>query len=535
MTSRADSEPVKAPLDAVTKAVLAASIALLLTRFSLAESLGFGDAEALYATYSLHRQASYLDHPGLIGWIGSLMADTNGVISPAVAHRFTSVTALAVAWTGGLVARAAGASWRAAMCTILALTLVPEMGVGLFAYAPDLLLALCWMIALALALVALRSDPSSVRAMAATVGAGVVTGVAILAKLSGALLGAALLAALLTREARSRWKTPAPYAALGACALCVWPLVSREWKLGFPMLHHRLIHTQVGFGLSLRNGAALLGGQLLYVTPLVLIAAIVIAIDLGRNWRHDGTSKLLLLATVVPLGALGALTLVSRVAEPHWIAPAYLGVAIHLARVCDRERPLLPRWLSIGSLATSALAIVLVYVAVRYPVMPRLLGRRYQPRYDLVNDLYVWRDASKAVQEALDDATVNGLSTGLAVVGPHWVICAQVQAALGNRARVGCETEQGDDFDSFYPRPEWRRAKTILYVTDDRFDVDPQRRLPEFAVQSVTRTGIRRGGVLVRMVRVMRLGRLGIADRGDRLPAPKSSGWDGGRIGAKRS
>jgi len=84
-----------------------------------------------------------------------------------------------------------------------------------------------------------------------------------------------------------------------------------------------------------------------------------------------------------------------------------------------------------------------------------------------------------------------------------------VQALLGSSVRVGCETDVGDDFDKFLPRSQWMRAKSIIYVTDDRFSGEPQAHLTDYSVQAVARLGIRRGGVVVRTIRIMRLGRMG--------------------------
>ena len=147
-----------------------------------------------------------------------------------------------------------------------------------------------------------------------------------------------------------------------------------------------------------------------------------------------------------------------------------------------------------------------VFSALREQV--RFIRRLRQARYDLVNDLYVWGDGSRLVRENIDEAADNGISN-VAVVGPHWVVCAQVQAALGNAVRVGCETDIGDDFDGWYPRSAWRNAPVILYVSDDRFAVDLGARFPDRTVQSVSRTAIRRAGVLIRTIRVTRLGRMG--------------------------
>ncbi len=49
------------------------SLALLGLRLHASYGLGYGDAEALYASYAMHPQPAYLDHPGLIGYLLRLL------------------------------------------------------------------------------------------------------------------------------------------------------------------------------------------------------------------------------------------------------------------------------------------------------------------------------------------------------------------------------------------------------------------------------------------------------------------------------
>ena len=57
---------------------LAASLGTLMLRIQIAQSTGFGDAEALYASYALFPQPAYLDHPGLIGALGGVGLRSTG-------------------------------------------------------------------------------------------------------------------------------------------------------------------------------------------------------------------------------------------------------------------------------------------------------------------------------------------------------------------------------------------------------------------------------------------------------------------------
>jgi hypothetical protein len=107
--------------------------------------------------------------------------------------------------------------------------------------------------------------------------------------------------------------------------------------------------------------------------------------------------------------------------------------------------------------------------------------------------------------EALSVWTPSARRGEVAVVGPHWVICAQLEAGLRGEIPVGCDTPIGDDFDRWWPRSLWRSADAIVWVTDTRFGPPPQ-----LAFYSTTRTShvrILRGGRVVRTFTVTLLTR----------------------------
>ena len=52
-----------------------ATVLLSAVRVTAADRLGFGDSEALYASYAFYPQAVYLDHPGLIGLFARAIGD----------------------------------------------------------------------------------------------------------------------------------------------------------------------------------------------------------------------------------------------------------------------------------------------------------------------------------------------------------------------------------------------------------------------------------------------------------------------------
>lgn len=472
---------------------LAASLLLLLLRLQVAHGTGFGDAEALYASYALHPQPAYLDHPGLIGSLARLIGRGDPP-RPELAHLVTSVLATAVPWVAALASRLAGATPRRALLLVIGLAFTPELAIGLYGMTPDLPLALFWFLALGSACRALCLPSGAFRALAYALGAGVAVGFASLAKLPGLGLGAGLCIGLAASRERSRWATLAPWAALITAGILVSPVVHWELTHGFPMLKHRLISTQGDAGFSPRNALAFLGGQLAYVSPPLVVCAVVVARDLARRWREDAVSSLLFWSFVVTALPLGLLCLWSRGAEPHWFAPAYLPLALHFGRA-----ELVSRRLARASVITGASVVALAWLWIKTPLAPKLLGHRYRPRYDLTNDLFAWQPGARLLERVLDDARERGVSTPV-IVGPHWIVCAQIHARFGRRVQVGCNGPRRDDFDTWYPRADWAKSERVLYVHDSRFDVDPSRELPGRSVRAVHKTEVVRAGTTVRTI-----------------------------------
>jgi hypothetical protein len=156
------------------------------------------------------------------------------------------------------------------------------------------------------------------------------------------------------------------------------------------------------------------------------------------------------------------------------------------------------------ALASSAAAHAWVLV----PAAVRLVPAQHA-KLDITTELYGWPDAIAAVREILSESTADDV----AVVGPHWVVCAQLHAALGREARVGCSGPGRDDFDDWEPKAAWRAASTLVHVTDARFDVDFERTFPRRAVAESRRVAVARGGRVVREFRVTVLTRSASARR----------------------
>src|SRR5260370_3642372 len=97
---------------------------LLAVRLYASSRVGFGDSEALYASYALHPQPAYLDHPGLIGVVARAVGDGTAP-TPERAHVVTSLLATLVPWAMAVACRACGATWRRSFGAAVIVALVP--------------------------------------------------------------------------------------------------------------------------------------------------------------------------------------------------------------------------------------------------------------------------------------------------------------------------------------------------------------------------------------------------------------------------
>jgi hypothetical protein len=282
--------------------------------------------------------------------------------------------------------------------------------------------------------------------------------------------------------------------AVIVAAACTLPVIVWNAEHGWASAMHRLVWTQQQAGVSLRNAGALAGGQLLYMSPVIMVLVVA---QMVRWWRAREREAALALALVtwVPAAGLWALCLWSSVAEPHWPTLAYLPAIAGLgAWSTSGGGRTLCRWTVAGTVT----AAVLTAVGLTAAATP--LATRWgltDPVTDITNELYGWERAARKVREVTPGDAV--------VVGPHWTVCAQLEWRLHGEREVACVTVEQDDFDV------WNPVRTrdpdvyprLYYVTDDRW-----RELDGFILTTEARllatVEVERGGRTVRTFRIYR-------------------------------
>ena len=478
---------------------LAGGIALLWASILLVSSLlDLGDAEALYAVYAQHPQSSYLDHPPLIGLLLRVPITLfgAGTVSVRLVPMLCAALCLILAF---LITRDLFGHSAAALCVGLMIA-SPVFSIGMTAASPDAPLAVLTLLFVRLFYRSLNPEnDGTVKRQLFPLLSGIVLGFAFLAKYTGACLALGAVIVLLLPENRRHLRRPILYlaatVALAIASPVLWWNAHHDW-IG---VTHRLVYTQTEAGFSLRNLGALLGGQLLYVGPLVLV---LFAVAIRRALtRRDRTSpraraeRLLMILSASVLAPAYLLVLWSKTAEPHWPAAGYLPLfpltAFAIAELI-REGGTRIKGLYRWAVGVGVAVLVIAHIAVLTPVVPLLTpAGDYEPKYDLSNELRGFPAVAATIRR-ID-------SQQRPVTAAFYTLCSQLAFHLSrpDDPRVRCVSPALDDFDLWYG-PFTLDERGALFVTDNRFDHDPKALFPDGTVTDINIVPIFRAGIEVR-------------------------------------
>lgn len=427
-------------------------------RLALIALVPLTNDEAYHVDWTRHLQPGYLDHPPAVAWIMAVPLRLLGSTPLSVRLPALLLQTLALMMVVSLVRARAGN--RAALAAAVGLQAAPLFSLGAALMIPDAPLTLAWVgtfWALQRAL-----DRGARWALLA----GAFLGLGALSKLTGGLLAVAVLAALVaTRDGRRLLATPWPW--LGAClaAALASPMLLWNASHGWPTFTFQARHGLSGGGFSLVRLLASLGGQLGYVSP-VLLALSAVAAWRALLSRRDAL-HVALAFSALPVAAFFTLSAAfTPGALPHWPGPGWLSAMILLclsSAVGTRGW----RWalrVGFGELAVGLAALAILTV-VPTPPSIRLLGREVPVEHGPLDDLLGWREGAAAARAVAGDSR-------LAVA--HWIALGQ----LGwydrrSPAYVG-ERVTGP---SLYDPDPLAAGAPLLVVTVDR--LGPQRQALE--------------------------------------------------------
>ena len=488
--------------------LIALVVLLTAVRVFAAAISGLGDAEAYYWSWSEQLDWGYVDHGPLVAWLIAASTAAFGVHPLTVRLPFIVLSALTLLLVAQIAfdrsraldpnARALATGLRAAAL----IALMPMFFIAGGAANPDVPFLFLVALFLRLALGLARPSKDSGRGGQCLL-LGAVAGLACLAKFFGVLLAWPLL--MVCRRQEPRWRC----LSLASIAMFLISLPQLVWNLrrGFPSLRYHFLdrHQEHQVGLSWENLAKLIGGQLAYVSPLVLLALGAALFHLARQARSVTETAArqqarTLLHMTAALGLLPmVLILLVPSAEPHWPAAGYLPLVLVASGALPRwsERPAVRR-LSVVAVAFSLLLGLGFYLHALTDLGLRLAPPGYVARYDLSNELYGWPQVAAALDlrlRKLDD----GRPTAIAVAGCHYTTCAQLRFAAAGRFSVLCPSPRRDQFD-YFPGGDGaaRHGIDLLYLRDERFPFSASELYRCATIQSYPPISIQRGGRIVR-------------------------------------
>ena len=434
---------------AARRAVIVIIFATALVRFWLAASTGLGIDESYMVTNAREFALGYVDHPPLHVWIAGLaqivfQSDAPIFVRAPFILLFAGSTWLMYRLTERLFGSAA------AVWAVVTLNIVPVFSLADATWVlPDGPLIFFLLAAANTLARVLFDDTAPAHPALWWTAAGVLGGLALLSKYTAVLFFAAVFLFLLSTNAGRRWlRTPGPWFGVLAALIVFSPAfiwnVERGFA-GFAFQGARMTR-------ALPNESYIfqaLAGQLLYLTPWLLVPLAISLVNGLRAGREEPRGWFLAVLAVVPVAVftVGALLVASL---PHWPMPGWL-LAIPLfgrdAATLALRRPVFARSYIAAAAAVFAILIVAFGIqASRGGLIPSDVVAA-NPAIDPTTDLIDWRELRDGLNER------GLLDSDLVVASPHWTYAGKVSYALGDGVPVLCLCR---DQQQFAFRDDWR-------------------------------------------------------------------------------
>ncbi len=412
----------------------------MLLRFVLAASVGLGVDESYAVAVARQWSWSYFDHPPLHFWLAGAIAKLAASESGAVVRLPFVLCFAGTTWlTYRIGSRFFGERSGALAAVILNVSAVFSLSTGGWVL-PDgplmlLMLAAVYVISGILFEEQRHSGPLGDWPVTMRwLTAGLITGLAMLAKYHGIFVLAGTFLFLLTSAPHRKWlRHPGPYLGTFVAFACFTPVLfwnsEHQW-VSFAFQGGRA----TGQGIHLPAMLTNIAGQAAWVLPWIWLPLVVVLWSAIRGGPRDAARWFFVCLGLGPIAAFTLIALHGDVGLPHWQAPGYLmlfpllGAAV-ATRIEQRDR-ITQRWLSASIVGYVALVLILVTHAAT-----GWLGRVVPSAFakgDPSSDLRTW----SALRPALD--SLGLLTPGGFVAAPSWIQAGEASVALGPDIPVLC-------------------------------------------------------------------------------------------------
>lgn len=417
--------------NAIRTGVLVLIAVTAMLRLAFAGSLGLGVDESYTVATSRQLQMGVFDHPPLAWWMTWGMRSLTGSEHPlAVRIPFVLAFCLTTWFTYALTRLLYGP--QAGFWAAVAVNIPPVIGWTSGTWVlPDgpLFVGLTGgAYALARVLFVTRQSPLW------WLAAGFAGGIAMLSKLHGVFLFAGAFVFLLTSPRYRSWlATPWPYLgsliALGMLTPAIVWNAQHDWiSLTFQAQRGEATRFSIGALLTL------IGGQMLFLLPLVWVALVMVWTKALRRGPGAPRDWLLVCLASGPIVIFTITGLWAHRVLPHWAVPGFLLLMPLLGREIARALALSQRWVKPWLWLSAGLTSLLVpaVIALAYLPWPTLSLAGSRPLGDPLAETEDWN----GVQMEL--AGRGLLKPDVVAVSTAWYEAAKLDLALAGRVPVLC-------------------------------------------------------------------------------------------------
>ncbi len=467
-------------------------------------SVGPGDNEAYYWTWSKHLDLSYFDHPPMVAYMIALTTAVGG--DSVFFLRIGTVLLFCItSFLIYLLAFELSGSRKTAFYSLCLANIIPLFFLLGILTVPDAPLAVFWLLYLLLLLRVAKGIPWWHWYLM-----GFILGLAVLSKYFAILLVPSTLLFLLSdKKLRAYLKSPHPYIGLVVSAAVASPILFWNIREGWASFIYHL-NTRHEGGVFWGNLWTLVVGQLGVVTPILLFCFIaVFFISVKRGFRPGGHihSKFIVMTSVPTLVFFYIVMCLTNDAEPHWpglgyiplligavwIYPEYLINRRNLNVRFSQRKSSVFGFLRVWVKGPSALKlfvgaaliiplvfIILVNIQLFYPLYRPAIGSIDSPsdltgwevgQYDATSDLVGWEEVGDRVMEIKTSMTEK--EDMPFIFSSHYNVASQLSFALQDTTNVFCLSPSIDQFD-FWQETKDLIGRNAIYICTNRYYLPPQ-------------------------------------------------------------
>ncbi len=445
-------------VDAGRAVLLLVAVGILL-RLVLAWTIGLGVDESYAVSVSRGLSLSYFDHPPISFWIpGALAKLTHSENRVLMRLPFILFFAGTTWLMYRLTARLYGE--RAGFYAALLLNVSPVFSVSTGGWVlPDGPL-MFFMLAAALCLVPVlvgREPPTHPTGW--WLGAGILSGLALLSKYHGMFVAAGTFLFLLTRRESRGWlRRPGPYLAALVTVVMFTPVL--YWNASHDWISFRFQGGRAApAGIHLTSFLQSIGGQAGYVLPWIWVPLVWLFVRGLAAGPRDAKRWLLCCLALGPIVVFTLPSLGGHPGLPHWEAPGYLFLFPLLGEAVDRwlksGRRAVRGWLRFSVAGFLVLVTILAthtatgWIARAAPP----LFRRGDPSWEAMD----WR----ALAPALAKRGLLADSTRF-LASPSWIEAGKVAYAMGPDVPTVCLCDSPHQFRFLDPQTAFLGRDAVI-------------------------------------------------------------------------